>query len=166
MARDAFDALDPTDPHNADDPPGVDLPPNAFLQRHPYVRSLLREIARLRERTDQVTALQRDMTNRDLVAARYLEPLNPAPIGIIEPRDNLPTYIHVDNLRVLRNRVMQTEEPTIRVIPGGLGGTPVHCRRLRLLGPSELREHYRQPLPNRPSAVIVLETLHAVEVLL
>lgn len=165
MSLDPFDQMDPTDPANAVDTDApVGPPPNAFLKRHPYVRRLLRENARLRERNDQLTALQREMVNRDVVAARKLEPLNPAPIGTIVPVNNLPTYIHVDNLRLMRNRVMELEEPTIRIVPGGPYGTPQHCHSLRLLGVSELIERYRAPLPNRPAAVVVLTTAFPIEV--
>jgi hypothetical protein len=154
---------DPTDRANLDPADREALPPGSILQRHPYVRRLQREITRLRDENHQLTTLQREMVNRDVLAARYLEPLNPAPIGVIAPA-SLPTIIHVDNLRLLRNRVMREQDPMIRLLVGGPEAIPQHCRDLRLLGPSELRERYLA-LPRRSAALVVLETAAPIEVM-
>lgn len=154
---------DPTDPTNLDPVDRLEPPPNSNLQRHPYVRRLLREIAALRETVQARSDLQREMVNRSLVVGRALEPLNPAPPGLILPVAGLPTIVHVDNLRLLANRVRGESAPTIRILAGGPDAAPQHCHWVRL-GVSELRES-ATPLPNRSAAFVVLYTDAPVEVL-
>lgn len=156
-------------PANPDDLNNLDLedarqpPPGTTLERHPYVRKLLRRITELTDANQQLVAIQNEMLNRDLLAARHLEPVNQAPLGLIHPVAGLPTIVHVDALRLLVNRVRGVRDPTIRILAGGLDATPQHCHELRL-GPSELVERYEQPLPGRSSALVVLYTHAPVEV--
>lgn len=150
------------DPRGALDPlPRT--PVDGRLERHPHVRRLRREIARLREALAETAILRSEMVNRGLTGARNLEPLNPAPPGIYPPEGGLPTFIHVDNLRLLANRVNHTAHPTVRFLLGGPHGVPRHCYWLRI-GDSEL---VTSPvaLPNRSSAFVVLQTLGPVTVL-
>lgn len=155
---------DPLDPFPREPGDGL-APPSSLLERHPYVRRLQRELARLTAENAQLQSMQREMVRKDVIAARHLEPLNPAPRGVLAPLASGPTIVHVDTLRLLRNRVMGLREPIIRILRGGRGGQPLHSRSVTLLGPSQLRELYEFPLPGRPSAIAVLETFHDIDVI-
>jgi len=154
----------PVDPAEID-PLGVPATPYmSELEGHPHVRKLRREIARLREAGLAMLALNRDMTNRDLVVRRMLEPLNPAPTGTISPVAGAQTLVHVDNLRIISNRALGRNDPTIRILAGGPDAAPMHAHWIRLAA-SELRQQPRS-LPGRTGAFTVLHTAEPLEVLL
>jgi hypothetical protein len=164
MAHIDLSLPDPADPNNLDPADRVLSAPSSPLRAHPYVRRLQRELDALRKANDALRDLQREMMNRDLIAARNLEPLNPIPAGtVLTPAPGQPILLHVDNLRLLVNRVTGAHDPVIRLLNGGVTATPQHCRELRLLGPSALVEH-ALALPHRPAALVVLETYAPVEV--
>jgi len=154
--------VDPDNPNNIPDQQTPTI--GSHLARHPYVQRILRENATLREANQRLQKLQQEMFRREVLMARHLEPLNPAPVGIIEPVPGRPTIVHVDTFRLLQNRVMHEDAPTIRLLVGGPDAAPQHCHHVRL-GPSEIVERYAHPLPDRPNAIVVLWTDAPIEVL-
>jgi hypothetical protein len=153
--------LDPDNPNNVPDQRTPE--PGSQLSRHPYVRRILRENAALKEANQRLQNLQQELFRREVLMARHLEPLNPAPVGSIEPANGVATVVHVDSFRLLTNRVRGEEAPTIRILVGGLTAAPLHAHWIRL-GACELRER-PVALPGRRGALAVLETYAPIEVL-
>jgi len=165
MPRNFLD-FDRENPDNAFRPltPDEQPPPEGSqLARHPYVRYLLRKVASQAETIQAMSRVQREMVNRTLVVGRNLEPLNPAPIGVLEPLNGLPTIVHVDTLRMTANRVLDKDDPTIRILVGGENAAPLHAHWVQM----DDCELHQLPvaLPHRSGARVVLRTHRPIVVL-
>lgn len=131
------------------------------IYQHPVVQGLRRQLAAAERRRDHLEDLHHVALNRDL-QTRTLEALNPHPTGVLAPLPGGLLTIHVDAMRIRANRVYNTREPVIRILTAD---DVWHCHAIRLNGPSTLAEDYDKPVPQRSSAVCVLQTADAVEVL-
>lgn len=130
------------------------------IYAHPVVQGLRRQLAASERRREQLEHVLRESLTRDL-QTRALEALSPRAPGMLAPAPGGVLTIHVDALRIRANRLRRTREPVIRILHLD---DVWHCHALRLHGPSWMAEDYDRPVPGRPSAVCVLQTADAIEV--
>ena len=131
------------------------------IHQHPAFQTVRRERDALKRRNEHLEDLHRVSLNRDL-QTRDLEPLNPRTPGIFAPAPGALLTIHVDALRIRANRINQTRDPIIRILHLS---EVWHCHAIKLTGPSWMAEDYDRALPGKLSAVCVLQTANAIEVI-
>ena len=130
------------------------------IHQHPAYQTVRRERDALKRRNEHLEDVLRVQLNRDL-QTRDLEPLNPRTPGVFNPAPGALLTIHVDALRIRANRIHQTRDPIIRILHLS---DVWHCHAIA--GQSfTMAEDYDRALPGKLSAVCVLQTADAIEVL-